>query len=152
MTKIHMAADHAGYEMKNFLKEKLLDMGHEVVDHGAHTYNVSDDYPDYIEPCAQAVANDPNSMGIILGGSGEGEQMTANKFAGVRAAEYYGKNIEIVKLARQHNNANILSLAARFINNIEALEAVKTFIKTPFSNEPRHVRRLQKILNFFKRK
>jgi ribose 5-phosphate isomerase B len=144
--KIHVASDHAGFEMKKFLKEKLLDMGHEVIDHGAHNYNVTDDYPDFIRPCAEAVAKDYNtSMGIILGGSGQGEEMVANKVEGIRAAEYYGGNIEIVKLAREHNNANILSLGARFINNIEALEAVKVFINTPFSNEQRHIRRLEKI-------
>lgn len=152
MTKIHIASDHAGFAMKNFLKEKLLDMGYEVVDHGAHTYDVTDDYPDFIAPCAESVAKDENSLGIILGGSGEGEQIVANKFTNIRAAQYYGGNIEIVKLAKEHNNANILSLGARFLNNIEALEAVKVFIQTPFTKEPRHQRRIQKIFNLFRRK
>jgi ribose 5-phosphate isomerase B len=140
-----MAADHAGYEMKNFLKERLLDMGHEIIDHGNHSYNAGDNYPDFITPCAHAVTKDINSVGIILGGSGQGEQIVANKIDGIRAVEYYGGDTKIITISKEHNNANVLSLGARFINNIEALSAVKIFIETPFSNEPRHVNRLKEI-------
>jgi ribose 5-phosphate isomerase B len=150
--KIHIASDHAGFDKKEYLKQELNKAGYSIFDHGAFELDINDDYPDFITPCAQAVANDPDSIGIILGGSGQGEQMNANKIPNVRAAEYYGGNIEIVKLARQHNNANVLSLGARFLNNIEALDAVKIFIQTPFTQEPRHTRRLQKIFNLFKKK
>lgn len=150
--KIHIASDHAGFDKKEYLKNELSKSGHIIFDHGAFQLDADDDYPDFITPCAQAVANDSNSIGIILGGSGQGEQMNANKIPNIRAAEYYGGNLEIVKLAREHNDANILSLGARFLNNIEALEAVKIFIQTPFTKETRHQRRIQKIINLFKKK
>ena len=143
--KIHIASDHAGYEMKNFLKYSLLDMGHTVTDYGPKESNPTDDYPDFIIPCAQAVVNDPGSFGIIVGGSGEGEQIVATKIDGVRAIEYYGKNLDIVSFGRDHNDANIIALGQRFMTNDEALEAVELFIETPFSNEERHIRRIEKV-------
>jgi ribose 5-phosphate isomerase B len=143
--KIFIGSDHAGFELKEKLKTYLGELNHEVVDKGAFSLNNDDDYPDFIVPVAEEVAKDENSLGIILGGSGQGEQISANKVDGVRAIEYYGENLEIVKLGREHNNANILSLGARFINEEEAKEAVKTFIETSFSNDERHIRRINKI-------
>jgi ribose 5-phosphate isomerase B len=143
--KIHIGTDHAGFELKNKLVEYLNKLGHEITDHGAFSYDPNDDYPDFITPIAHAVSMDMNSFGIILGGSGQGEAMCANRHQGARATEYYGGNLEVVKVSRQHNNANILSIGARFINDDEAYEAVKIFLETEFSNDERHARRLQKI-------
>lgn len=143
--KIYIGSDHAGYELKEKLKEYIKELGHEVYDKGAFSLVPTDDYPDYIIPVAEAVAEDNESLGIVLGGSGEGEQISANKVDGVRAIEYYGGNLEIVQLGREHNNANILSLGARFVNEEEAKKAVKIFIETPFSNEERHINRINKI-------
>jgi ribose 5-phosphate isomerase B len=146
MTKIFIGSDHAGFELKEKLKEYIQnDLKLEVVDKGAFSLDKDDDYPDFIIPTAKEVAQDENSFGIILGGSGEGEQISANKIDGVRAIEYYGGNLEIIKLGREHNNANVLSLGARFINEEEAKEAVKLFLETNFSNEERHTRRLEEI-------
>ncbi len=148
MIKIHIASDHAGFEMKNFLKFSLIDMGYEVTDHGAQEYDAKDDYPDYIIPCAQAVAGDHTSMGIVLGGSGQGEQIAANKVDDIRAIEYYGGTLDTVIFGREHNNANIISLGARFMTNEEALEAVNLFLTTDFSNDERHTRRLEKVKKY----
>lgn len=160
--KIYIGADHAGFELKEKLKNYIKELakssnldrtnsssfsGLEVMDKGAFSLEPTDDYPDFIIPVAKEVALDQNSFGIILGGSGEGEQISANKIDGVRAIEYYGGNLEIVKLGREHNDANILSLGARFINEDEAREAVRIFIDTPFSNDERHIRRLNEIKN-----
>ncbi len=143
--KIYLATDHAGFELKEKLKAYLAELGHEVEDKGAFELNPSDDYPDFIKQAAIAVNQDPLSLGIVLGGSGEGEQISANKIEGIRAAGYYGGNLEIVKLAREHNDANILSLGARFLSEAEAKQAVKLFIETPFSNDQRHIQRINKI-------
>ncbi len=158
--KIHLAADHAGFEMKNFLKGELISTGYQIVDHGANEYNESDDYPDFITPCSQAVALE-DGMGIILGGSGQAEAMCANRVKGIRCALFYGgrmakiavdvsgrestNELEIIRLSREHNNANMISLAARFITQEEALEAVKLFLETDFSQDERHLRRLSKF-------
>ncbi|MEI7689107.1 MAG: RpiB/LacA/LacB family sugar-phosphate isomerase [Candidatus Nomurabacteria bacterium] len=143
--KIYIGSDHAGFDLKEKLKKYLASFDIEVVDKGAFSLDTNDDYPDFIVPVAEAVMKDDESLGIILGGSGEGEQISANKIHGIRAVEYYGGNLEIVKLGREHNDANILSLGARFINEDEAKEAIKLFIDTPFSNDERHIRRLNKI-------
>lgn len=145
MHKVYIGSDHAGYELKEKLRVYLSSLGYEVEDKGAFSLNPNDDYPDFIKPVAISVVNDKNSFGIILGGSGEGEQMVANKVEGVRAAEYYGGDLEIVRLAREHNDANILSLGARFIKEEEAHNAVKIFLETPFSREVRHERRINKM-------
>ncbi len=143
--KIYIGSDHAGYELKEKLKIYLEKLGHQIEDKGAFTLEPTDDYPDFIIPVAKAVATDNESFGIILGGSGEGEQIVANKIDGVRAVEYYGGNLEIVKLGREHNNANILSLGARFITEDNAKDAIKIFMETPFSKEERHERRINEI-------
>ena len=145
--KIYIGTDHAGFELKEKLKIFITELGHEIVDKGAFSVDSNDDYPDFIVPVALSVANDKKSLGIVLGGSGEGEQISANKVDGVRAIEYYGGNLDIVKLGREHNDANVLSLGARFIKEDEAKEAVKLFIETSFSNEERHVRRLNEVKN-----
>ncbi len=146
--KIYFASDHAGFYMKNALLEFVRELGYEAEDCGAHTFDESDDYPDYIKKVAQIVSDNPeNTKAIILGASGQGEDMVADKFANVRSAEYYGGNLEIIKLSREHNDANILSLGARFLTLVEAKEAVKLWLETPFSNEERHVRRIRNIDN-----
>lgn len=145
--KIYIGTDHAGYKMKEELKEYLSSLGYEVVDKGAYEYNEGDDYPDFIIPTVESVASDKESLGIILGGSGQGEAIVANKIKGIRASVYNGGNIEIPKLSKKHNNANILSLGARFISIDDAKNACKVFIETPFSNEDRHIRRIGKITN-----
>ena len=141
---IHFATDHAGYDLKEVLKKYVEELGHTVTDHGTNSAEACD-YPDFITPCAQAVAADPASFGIIMGGSGQGEAMCANRIHGARAIVYYGAKPELIPLGRQHNNANILSLGARFVTEDEAKEAVKAFLETPFSGEERHVRRLAKF-------
>lgn len=142
---IYIGSDHAGYELKEKIKIFLKDLDYEVIDKGAFHFDNEDDYPDYIIPVAKAVASDKDSFGIILGGSGQGEAIVANKIDGIRAIEYYENNIEIIKLGREHNDANILSIGARFVNEEEAKVAVKLFLDTKFSGEERHERRLNKI-------
>ncbi len=142
--KIYLGTDHAGFELKEKLKEYLSGLGHDIIDKGAFKYDETDDYPDFIKPVAEAVQIDADSCGIILGKSGEGEAMIANRFDGVRAIEYYGGNLEIVKLARMHNDANILSLGAGFVNGDEAKEAVQLFLNTQFEGG-RHERRIEKM-------
>ncbi len=146
LSKIYIGSDHAGFALKGILIPYLIEMGYEVVDSGPEHYNPSDDYPDFIIPVAKAVAANPmNAKGIVIGGSGNGEAMAANRIDGVRAAEYYGGDLEIVKLSREHNNANILSLGARFLSPNEAKEAVKLWLETKFSEEEKHARRIAEI-------
>ena len=155
--KVHIGTDHAGFQMKEMLKPYLTDLGYDVVDHGAFEYKEGDDYPDFVKPVAEAVSNSvgpelvegqnptERSMGIILGASGQGEDMVADKVSGIRSAEYYGGNLEVVKLAREHNDANIISLGARFLSDEDAKQAVKLFLTTEFSGEARHLRRIEKL-------
>lgn len=142
--KIHIATDHAGLELKNIIRDYLIEKGHDVTDHGAHIYDALDDYPDFIIPCAKAVAADIESRGIILGGSGQGEAMAANRIKGVRAAVFYNGPKEIVKLSREHNNANILSLGARFMSKDEIYDVIDFWLVEPF-NGGRHQRRIDKL-------
>jgi|TARA_B100001146_G_scaffold1382_1_gene1177 ribose 5-phosphate isomerase B len=142
--KIHIATDHAGLDLKNIIRDYLISKGHEVTDHGAHEYDALDDYPDYIFPCAKAVASDLESRGIILGGSGQGEAMAANRVKGVRAAVFYNGPVEIVKLSREHNNANILSLGARFMTEDEIYGVIEMWLDEPFGGG-RHQRRINKL-------
>lgn len=143
--KIYIGSDHAGFELKEKLKTYMQSLNIEVVDKGAFSLDHEDDYPDFIIPVAEAVAQDGESLGIVLGGSGQGEQISANKIDGIRAIEFYGGNLEVVKLGREHNNANILSLGARFVTEDEAKNAIILFMNTPFTNDERHVRRLNEI-------
>ncbi len=151
MKTIYFATDHAGFELKNKLSSYVKELGYTINDVGAHEYNADDDYPDYVNLASESVSHDiDESMAIVLGGSGTGEAIVANKHAGIRACVYYGGDLDIVKLARRHNNANILSLGARFLTDEQAKEAVKIFLETEFSGEERHIRRVNKIdtLNF----
>lgn len=144
--KVYLATDHAGFELKEKVKEFLKSEGYEVEDCGAFAFDKDDDYPDFISKAAAAVSKDPdNSKSIIFGGSGQGEAIVANKFTGVRAAVYYGKAEQMPGLTRQHNDSNVLSLGARFLTDEEATRAVKLFLQTPFSEELRHVKRIRKI-------
>ena len=143
--KIILGTDHAGFELKETIKKYLLEQGYDVEDKGAHSYNAEDDYVDFIVPAAKEVASNQEYRGIILGGSGQGEAMAANRIKGARAAVYYGKDLELVKLSRTHNNSNILSLGARFLTKEQALEAVKLWLNTDFKNEERHLRRIKKL-------
>jgi ribose 5-phosphate isomerase B len=152
--KIYIGSDHAGYEMKEKLKTFLVSSGYEVEDRGVFALDKKDDYPDFIKPVALAVASDKNSLGIILGMSGQGEAICANKVHGVRAVVYYGDQYprkwfgsSVVQLTREHNNANILALGARFISFRKAKKAVKIFLETKFSGDERHIRRINKIEN-----
>lgn len=143
--KIYIGSDHAGYELKEKLKKYLGELEYEVEDKGAFELNEDDDYPDFIKPVAEAVSIDTESKGIILGGSGQGEAICANRFTNVRASVYYGHTLDMVKVTRQHNNANILSLGARFLNEEDAKEAVKVFLETKFSGDERHLKRINKL-------
>lgn len=142
--KIHLASDHAGLEFKNKIRDYLTKKGHDVTDHGAFEYDPQDDYPDFIFPCAKAVAADSESRGIILGGSGQGEAMVANRVKGVRAAVFYNGPKEIVKLSRKHNNANILSLGARFMKEDEIYDVIELWLAESFEGG-RHQQRIEKL-------
>ena len=141
---IHIATDHAGLDLKNSLKDYLNSQGYEVIDHGAFEYDARDDYPDFIFPCAKAVASDKNSKGVILGGSGQGEAMAANRIKGIRAAVYYGSEVDIPILSRQHNNSNILSIGARFVSKKEIYAILDEWLSEPFTGG-RHQRRIDKL-------
>ena len=142
--KIYIAADHAGFKLKNHLKNNLHADGYDIEDCGAFDFEPLDDYPDFIIPAAEKVANQPNSRGIIIGGSGQGEAMAANRIQGVRAAVYYDGPIDIVKLSRLHNNANILSLGARFLSVERATEILNIWLAEKFEGE-RHENRINKL-------
>lgn len=150
---INIGADHAGFEHKEAIKEWLESEGYDVVDHGAYEFEAEDDYPDFIAPVASAVSGAPSEFGIVIGGSGQGEAIVANRFPGVRAIVYNGQYIpadgrevpEEIITARQHNDANIISLGARFLSIRESIEAIELFIDTEFSGEERHIRRIEKI-------
>lgn len=146
--KIHIGSDHAGLEFKSKIINHLEKAGHQVVDHGPHQFDALDDYPTFCIPAAQATAADPASFGIVLGGSGNGEQMAANKVAGVRAALVW--SIETAKLAREHNDANVISIGGRMHDEQFCLQLVDTFLATPFTNDERHVRRIGQITKFEK--
>ena len=142
--RIYIGSDHAGYELKEALKKFLQEKGYEVEDKGAFEFNPEDDYPDFIRPVAEEVAKEPELRGIVLGGSGQGEAIVANRIKGIRAAVYCGWSMKIVKLSREHNDANILSLGARFISEEKAKKALELWLKTKFSGGL-HQRRIEKI-------
>ena len=148
--KIHIATDHAGMELSAFLVESLTNFGHDVIDHGPKVYDALDDYPGFCLAAAMAVASDQgegvSAFGIVLGGSGNGEQMSANKVPGIRAALIW--NPETAKLARDHNDANVAAVGARQHDKNEVLDLIKIFIEQPFSNDERHVRRISKLMQF----
>ena len=141
--RIHIGSDHAGLEFKNELIQHLVAGGHDVNDHGPYQFGALDDYPDFCIPTAEAVAKDPACLGIVLGGSGNGEQIAANKIKGVRAALVW--SIETAKLAREHNNANVISVGQRQHTAQEVKDFIDAFIATPFPGDERHARRIAKI-------
>ncbi len=144
--RVHIGGDHAAYELKRALVEHLRGQGHEVVDHGAATYEADDDYPVYVLRAADGVAGDAGSLGIVLGGSGNGELIAANKVPGIRAA--YVPTVELARLARQHNDAQVMSLGGRFTSVEDGIAIADAFLGTPFSEDPRHVRRLRMITDY----
>jgi ribose 5-phosphate isomerase B len=144
--RIHIGSDHAGLEFKNELITHLVMNGHDVTDHGPYEYDALDDYPDFCIPCAEAVAKDSTSVGIVLGGSGNGEQISANKVKGIRAALVW--SLETAKLAREHNNANVISVGQRQHTAQEVKDFIDLFLATKFPGDERHVRRIQKISNY----
>jgi len=144
--RIHLATDHAGLEFKDALTAHLVELGYEVVDHGAYEYDAQDDYPGFCISAAQGVAGEPESLGIVFGGSGNGEQIAANKVNGIRAALCW--SIATAQLAREHNNANICSIGARQHSQEDAFAIIDAFLKTPFTNDERHVRRVNQIHDF----
>lgn len=147
VSTIYLATDHAGFALKEVIKNWLLVVGqYEVIDCGAKLLEAEDDFPDFIKLAAQAVSNKPeHTKAFIFGGSGQGEAMVANRFSNVRATVYYGGNTEIIKLSREHNDANILSFGARFVTDEEAIGVAKIWLETNPTLEERHVRRIKKI-------
>lgn len=160
--KIYLGTDHTGFELKEKIKSFLLENGYEVEDCGAFEFDKNDDYPDFISKTAKGVSEDPEkTRGIILGGSGQAEMMVANKFKGIRCALFYSANApiraadvtgrmstdpyEMIRLTREHNDANMLSLGVRFITDDEAMKVIKLWLETPFPGDERHVRRINKI-------
>ena len=146
--RVHIGSDHAGFELKNYLITALTEDGHELVDHGPESYDAEDDYPIYCIPAAEAAVADPESLGIVVGGSGNGEQIAANKVVGTRAVLAY--NLETARLGRQHNDANVIGIGARMHTEDEALEMVRLFLATPFSGDPRHARRIGLLADYEK--
>ena len=144
--RIHIGSDHAGLELKNALSAYLTGKGHEVKDHGPFEYDALDDYPVFCIPAAQATAAEPGSFGIVIGGSGNGEQMAANKVNGIRAALVW--SLETAKLAREHNNANVISVGQRLHSADFVKQLIDTFIATKFPGDERHQRRIKKVSNY----
>lgn len=161
--KVYIGTDHAGFELKELLKPFIEQLGHEVVDMGAHEFDKDDDYPDFILPTAKAVAeaNDKSVVGIVIGGSGQGEAMAANRVAGIRATTFYGPRLpsravdvtgrqstdeyEIINLSRSHNAANVLALGTRFITDEEARTAVKLWLESDAETSERYMARINKV-------
>jgi ribose 5-phosphate isomerase B len=144
--RVHLGTDHAAFDVKEALKAHLLAAGHEVVDHGALEYDALDDYPPFCLAAAEAVVADPGSLGVVLGGSGNGEQMAANKVRGARCA--LAHSVETAQLARQHNDANLVSVGGRMHTQEQALAIVDAFLAEPFSGDERHVRRIAMLTDY----
>jgi ribose 5-phosphate isomerase B len=144
--RIYLGSDHAGFELKERLVEHLRELGHEPVDCGPAAYDEQDDYPPYVLLAATRTAGDAGSVGIVLGGSGNGEAIAANKVPGIRCALAFSD--DTAALAREHNDANCLSLGARMYDAATALHFAELFLSTPFSAAPRHVRRLEQLADY----
>lgn len=144
--RVHIGTDHAAFELKEYLVTHLRAEGYEVVDHGAATYEAQDDYPTYIIPTAEAVVAEPGSRGIVLGGSGNGEQIAANKVKGVRAI--LADSTELAELGRQHNDANCLAMGGRFVTCEQGFQIALVFLTTEFSGEERHARRIDALARY----
>ena len=146
MARVHIGGDHAAYELLVDLVAFLREEGHDVTNHGAHEYDSQDDYPVFCLRVGEAVAAEPGSLGVVLGGSGNGEQMAANKVAGIRAALCYDD--ELARLAREHNDAQVISIGARMSTVEQSRSMVRTFVETPFSGDQRHVRRIEMMRTY----
>ncbi len=144
--RVHIGSDHAGFELKNHLVQHLTAAGHDVVDHGPAVYDAVDDYPPYCLRTGQAVVDEPGSLGIVVGGSGNGEQIAANKVKGVRAVLAW--STDTARLGREHNNANVISVGARMHSEEEATGFVETFLATDYSGEERHTRRIEMLSGY----
>lgn len=144
--RIHVGTDHAGFDLKEELKEHLAGHGHDVIDHGAPVFDAADDYPAYCIAAAEAVRADEGSRGIVIGGSGNGEQLAANRVRGIRAALIW--SVETARLARQHNDAQVGSIGARMHSVEEALAIADAFIAEPFSGDERHQRRIDAMTTY----
>ena len=144
--RVHLGSDHAGFELKQHLAEHLEKAGHEVVDHGPAEYDAEDDYPPFCLRAGEAVVADPESLGVVIGGSGNGEQIAANKVKGVRSALAW--SLETATLARQHNDANVLAVGARMHTADEATSFVDAYLAEPFSGNPRHARRIEQLRGY----
>lgn len=159
--RVYLATDHAGFELKNKVGGILKSEGYEVEDCGPFAFDKDDDYPDWISKAAQKVSADPEGFGIVFGGSGQGEAIVANKFKNIRCALFYTPAIatqaiditgntsddpyEMLRLTREHNNSNMLSLAIRFLTMAQIMEAIRIFLESPFTGDERHLRRIEKI-------
>lgn len=144
--RVYLGSDHAGFELKQRLVDRLRELGHEPVDCGPAAYDAEDDYPPYVLLAATRTAGDPGSVGIVLGGSGNGEAIAANKVAGARCALLFSE--ETARLAREHNDANLASLGARMYDAEQAITFVDVWLATPFSGDPRHVRRIGQLRDY----
>lgn len=144
--RVHLGCDHAGYELKQMVARHLRNSGHDVVDHGAFTYDAEDDYPSFCFEAAEAVVEEPGTLGIVFGGSGNGEQIAANKVTGVRCALAW--SVETAKLAREHNNANVIGIGSRMHSAEEAFEIISAYLDTPFSEGERHQRRIDQLTEY----
>ena len=144
--RVYLGSDHAGFELKQHLVNHLTEQGHDVVDVGPHVYDPEDDYPAFCLHTGARVVADEGSLGIVIGGSGNGEQIAANKIDGVRAALVW--RTEIAQLARQHNDANVIAIGAREHSVEDATSFVETFLATPFSGNPRHAHRIAQLADY----
>tara|TARA_B100001996_G_scaffold227733_1_gene175426 strand:- start:3657 stop:4103 length:447 start_codon:yes stop_codon:yes gene_type:complete len=141
---IVLATDHAGFDLKEYVKKYLSNLNYDIKDFGAFEYESKDDYPDFINPAAQFISENDNTMGIIFGGSGQGEAMAANRFKGVRAAVFYGGSDKIIELSRLHNDANVLSFGSRFVEPEDAIDLIEKWLKIEFEGG-RHQQRIEKL-------
>jgi ribose 5-phosphate isomerase B len=144
--RVHLGSDHAGFELKQALAKRLVELGHEPVDHGPKEYDAVDDYPPFVLRAAEGVAKDPGSLGVVIGGSGNGEAIAANKVQGVRCALAHSE--QTAELGRQHNDANVVSVGARMHDEAAAVKLVEVFLATPYSGDPRHTRRIEMISSY----
>jgi ribose 5-phosphate isomerase B len=144
--RVHLGSDHAGFDLKARLVQRLIELGHEPVDHGPETFEPLDDYPPFVLRAAAATVADPGSLGIVIGGSGNGEAIAANKVRGVRCALAWSE--QTATLGREHNDANVVSVGARMHDEVTALRLVELFLATPFSGEARHVRRIEMLAEY----
>jgi len=144
--RVHLGSDHAGFELKQAVARRLVELGHEPVDHGPEQYDAVDDYPPYVLRAAEGVAGDAGSLGVVIGGSGNGEAIAANKVDGVRCALAW--SVQTAELGRQHNDANVVSLGARMHDEADALTMLEAFLSTPYSGDERHTRRIGMLSDY----